>query len=160
MKAREIDGSDTDSHDTDSHNEERAMTTPTEPIAIATKVTGTFDEVVTRTRAALAEQGFGILTEIDMQATLKAKLDEDMEKYLILGACNPPLAHRAVSVDRQIGLLLPCNVVVREDTTTENSFFVEAMNPALMVQVSGEPGLESVAADAAVKLRAAVTSIV
>lgn len=104
------------------------MTTPTEPIAIATKVTGTFDDVVTRTRGALAEQGFGILTEIDMQATLKAKLDEDMEKYLILGACNPPLAHRAVSVDRQIGLLLPCNVVVREDTTTENSFFVEAMN--------------------------------
>ena len=60
------------------------MTTPTEPIAIATKVTGTFDDVVTRTRGALAEQGFGILTEIDMQATLKAKLDEDMEKYLIL----------------------------------------------------------------------------
>ncbi len=104
--------------------------------------------------------GFGILTEIDMQATLKAKLDEDMEKYLIMGACNPPLAHRAVSVDRQIGLLLPCNVVVREDTTTENSFFVEAMNPALMVQVSGEPGLESVAADAAVKLRAAVDSLI
>jgi uncharacterized protein (DUF302 family) len=63
-------------------------------------------------------------------------------------------------VDRQIGLLLPCNVVVREDTTTENSFFVEAMNPALMVHLSGEPGLESVAADAAVKLRAAVDSLI
>ncbi|MDI9916019.1 DUF302 domain-containing protein [Rhodococcus sp. IEGM 1379] len=128
-------------------------------IAIGTKVSGTFDDVVTRTRQALAEQGFGILTEIDMQATLKAKLGEDMEKYLILGACNPALAHRAVTVDRQIGLLLPCNVVVREDTETENSFFVEAMNPDLMVQVSGDAGLESVAADAAVKLRAAIDAL-
>lgn len=127
---------------------------------LTTEVAAPYAATVEAVRAALTKQGFGILTEIDMQATLKAKLDEDMEKYLILGACNPPLAHRAVSVDRQIGLLLPCNVVVREDTTTENSFFVEAMNPALMVQVSGEPGLESVAADAAVKLRAAVDSLI
>ena len=160
IEANDIEANDIEANGTEADDKERAMTTPTGPIAIATKVTGTFDDVVTRTRAALAELGFGILTEIDMQATLKAKLDEDMEKYLILGACNPPLAHRAVSVDRQIGLLLPCNVVVREDTTTENSFFVEAMNPALMVQVSGEPGLESVAADAAVKLRAAVDSLI
>ncbi|NMM82949.1 ABC transporter [Rhodococcus sp. SRB_17] len=128
-------------------------------IAIGTKVSGTFDDVVARTRQALSEQGFGVLTEIDMQATLKAKLGEDMEKYLILGACNPTLAHRAVTVDRQIGLLLPCNVVVREDTEAENSFFVEAMNPDLMVQVSGDAGLESVAADAAVKLRAAIEAL-
>ncbi|MCJ0902926.1 DUF302 domain-containing protein [Rhodococcus sp. ARC_M6] len=128
-------------------------------IAIGTKVSGTFDDVVARTRQALSEQGFGVLTEIDMQATLKAKLGEDMEKYLILGACNPTLAHRAVTVDRQIGLLLPCNVVVREDTEAENSFFVEAMNPDLMVQVSGEAGLESVAADAAVKLRTAIEAL-
>lgn len=136
------------------------MDIPAEPgIAIGTTATGTFDDVVTRTRDALAEQGFGILTEIDMQATLEAKLGQDMEKYLILGACNPLLAHRAVSVDRQIGLLLPCNVVVREDTSGEGTFIVEAMNPALMVQVSGEPDLESVAADAAVKLRAAIASV-
>ena len=128
-------------------------------IAIGTKVSGTFDDVVARTRQVLSEQGFGVLTEIDMQATLKAKLGEDMEKYLILGACNPALAHRAVTVDRQIGLLLPCNVVVREDAEAENSFFVEAMNPDLMVQVSGESGLESVASDAAVKLRAAIEAL-
>ncbi|MDF2470488.1 MAG: hypothetical protein K0Q61_2860, partial [Rhodococcus erythropolis] len=84
METREIEANDIEANGTEADDKERAMTTPTGPIAIATKVTGTFDDVVTRTRAALAEQGFGILTEIDMQATLKAKLDEDMEKYLIL----------------------------------------------------------------------------
>ncbi|MFE4500600.1 DUF302 domain-containing protein [Rhodococcus sp. NPDC056743] len=128
-------------------------------IALGTKVSGTFDDVVARTREALSTQGFGILTEIDMQATLKAKLGEDMEKYLILGACNPQLAHRAVGVDRQIGLLLPCNVVVREDTSADDSFFVEAMNPDVMVQVSDEDGLETVAAEAADKLRAAISTL-
>jgi uncharacterized protein (DUF302 family) len=128
-------------------------------IALGTKVSGTFDNVVARTREALSTQGFGILTEIDMQATLKAKLGEDMEKYLILGACNPQLAHRAVGVDRQIGLLLPCNVVVREDTSAEDSFYVEAMNPDVMVQVSDESGLEAVATEAAAKLRAAISAL-
>ena len=107
-------------------------------IALATSVRATFDDAVARTREALAEQGFGVLTEIDMKATLKSKLDEDMENYVILGACNPPLAHRAVNVDRQIGLLLPCNVVVRTDPDDQNTVLVEAMNPQLLVDVTGE----------------------
>ena len=128
-------------------------------LALSTTLHTTFADAVERTRKALSEQGFGILTEIDMKATLKAKLGEDMEDYLILGACNPPLAHRAVNVDRQIGLLLPCNVVVRADTATENSVIVDAMNPALMVEVTGEAGLKDVAADATTKLRAAIDSL-
>jgi uncharacterized protein (DUF302 family) len=69
-----------------------------------------FDETVERTRTALSDNGFGVLTEIDVRATLKSKLDQDMEPYLILGACNPQLAHQALEVERDIGLLLPCNV--------------------------------------------------
>lgn len=131
-------------------------------IALATRLDDTdFDTAVTRTKAALSEQGFGVLTEIDMQATLKAKLGEDMERYLILGACNPTLAHRAVGVMRQIGLLLPCNVVVRADTSTpgSTSVIIEAMNPQIMVEVTGEPGLASVAAEATAKLSAAIDTL-
>lgn len=128
-------------------------------LALATTLTVPFDEAVERTRAALADQGFGVLIEIDVQATLKKKLDEDMEPYLILGACNPPLAHRALGVQRQIGLLLPCNVVVRADADNPGTTLVEAMNPDLMVQVSGEPELESVARDAATKLQAAIDAL-
>ena len=116
-------------------------------------------EAVARTREALAGQGFGVLTEIDMKATLKAKLDQDMENYLILGACNPPLAHRAVNVDRQIGLLLPCNVVVRSDPSDDNRVLVEAMDPQLLVQVTGEPALQEVADEVTGKLRAALASL-
>ncbi|MGU3433956.1 DUF302 domain-containing protein [Actinomycetes bacterium M1A6_2h] len=129
-------------------------------IAITTTLNGVdFDTAVQRTREALAEQGFGILTEIDMQATMKAKIDVDMERYLILGACNPPLAHRAVGVMRQIGLLLPCNVVVREVPTDTDIIIVDAMNPDIMVQATGEPALGDVAGDAATKLRAAITAL-
>ena len=77
-------------------------------IAIATPLQTSFEDAVARTREALAEQGFGVLTEIDVKGTLKAKLGHDMEDYLILGACNPPLAHRAVEANRQIGSPLPC----------------------------------------------------
>lgn len=101
-----------------------------------------------------------MLTEIDMKATLKAKLGEDMENYLILGACNPPLAHRAVNADRQIGLLLPCNVAVRSDPAAgDDTVIVDAMDPQVMVRLSGEPGLREVADEAAAKLQAAIDSL-
>ncbi|MGW6376371.1 DUF302 domain-containing protein [Rhodococcus sp. NPDC055112] len=128
-------------------------------LALSTTVQTSFADAVERTRKALQEQGFGVLTEIDMRATLKAKLDVDMEDYLILGACNPPLAHRAVTIDRQIGLLLPCNVIVRSDPAADGTVTVEAMNPELMVQVTGEPALEAVAEEAGTRLRAAIASL-
>ncbi|CAN5790745.1 DUF302 domain-containing protein [soil metagenome] len=128
-------------------------------IALSAAVSGSFQDVVKNVRDALSKQGFGVLTEIDMKATLKAKLGVDMEEYLILGACNPPLAHRAVDIDRQIGLLLPCNVVVRIDRTDPTSVLVEAMNPQLLVDVTGEPALRDVADEVTAKLQAAIDSL-
>ena len=115
-----------------------------------------FTEAVARVREALKAQGFGVLTEIDVQATLRDKLGQDMEDYLILGACNPPLAHRAIDADRKIGLLLPCNVVVR---TAGDQTLIEALNPQIMVQVAGQPSLKSVADEATSRIRAALDSL-
>ncbi len=115
-----------------------------------------FDDAVARTREALQEQGFGVLTEIDVQATLKNKLDLDMEQYLILGACNPALAHRALEVERGIGLLLPCNVVVRR---SGDETLVQALDPQVMVNLPGRPELQPVADDAAARLSAALAAV-
>ncbi|MFF9451251.1 DUF302 domain-containing protein, partial [Streptomyces althioticus] len=93
-----------------------------------------FDTATAAVRQALADQGFGILTEIDVRATLRAKLGHDMEDYLILGACSPPLAHQALEADRSIGLLLPCNVVVRRDG---DHTLVQALDPGTMVTLTG-----------------------
>jgi len=128
-------------------------------LALTATLRTSFDDAVERTRKALSEQGFGVLTEIDMKATLKAKLGENMEDYVILGACNPPLAHRAVTVDRQIGLLLPCNVVVRTDPDDPETVVVDAMNPQMMVQVADQPGLAEVADDATTALQAAIDAL-
>jgi uncharacterized protein (DUF302 family) len=128
-------------------------------IAIAAELHTAFDDAVARTRQALAEQGFGVLTEIDVKATLKTKLGADMEDYLILGACNPPLAHRAVEANRQIGLLLPCNVVVRTDPDHAGTVLVEAMNPGLLVEVTDDPELRPVAEQVNDKLQAAIDSL-
>ena len=128
-------------------------------IALSTTLHTTFDDAVTRIREALAQQGFGVLTEIDMKATLKAKLGEDMKPSLILGACNPPLAHRAVSVDPQIGLLLPCNVVVRDDPTEKGAVLVEALNPQLLFELTNEPALKELAEQVATKLQAAINIV-
>ncbi len=128
-------------------------------IALSTKLHTSFDDAVKRTRDALAQQGFGVLTEIDMKATLKAKLSEDMEDYLILGACNPQFAHRAVNVDRRIGVLLPCNVVVRADPAEPDTVIIDAMNPRLMVDVTEEPGLVEIADAVAGRLQQAIDSL-
>ncbi|MDQ2749700.1 MAG: DUF302 domain-containing protein [Actinomycetota bacterium] len=116
-----------------------------------------FADTVERTRAALAEQGFGVLTEIDVAATMKAKLGKEMEPYLILGACNPPLAHQALLADPSIGLLLPCNVVVR--TIDETHTLVEAMDPGVMVTATGNPDLADVANQARTRLQVALTDL-
>ncbi|MGB3303914.1 DUF302 domain-containing protein [Gordonia sp. (in: high G+C Gram-positive bacteria)] len=128
-------------------------------IAIATTIDAPLDDAIAKTREALAAQGFGVLTEIDMAATLKAKIGAEMEGYVILGACNPPLAHSAVTAERQIGLLLPCNVVVRSDVDNPQRSIVEAMNPQLMVTVVDNPDLVAVADSATEKLTAAIESL-
>ena len=115
-----------------------------------------FAEAVARVREALKAQGFGVLTEIDVQATLHDKLGQDMEDYLILGACNPSLAHRALAIDPSIGLLLPCNVVVRTDA---GQTIIEALDPQTMVTVTGQPSLKPVADEAANRLKTALDSL-
>jgi uncharacterized protein (DUF302 family) len=104
-----------------------------------------FDEAVQRVTQELAKEGFGILTEIDVQATLKKKLGHDMPPYRILGACNPPFAHQALTAEPQIGLLLPCNVVVRQDAGGKVN--VEFMDPEAVLQLVGRPEVEPIAAE-------------
>jgi uncharacterized protein (DUF302 family) len=108
----------------------------------------------TRVEAALAEQGFGVLTEIDVAATLKKKLGKDVPAQLILGACNPRLADRALAAEPSIGLLLPCNVVVRD--RGDGHTIVSTIDPATMVGFTGNPALEPIAAEAALLLTAAL----
>jgi len=115
-----------------------------------------YDEALHRTREALKGQGFGVLTEIDVKATMKAKLDADMAPYIILGACNPPLAHRALTAEPEIGLLLPCNVVVRE---ADGGTVVEAMDPEAAMQMVDNPAVHEVARDAKERLLKALNAL-
>jgi uncharacterized protein (DUF302 family) len=117
-----------------------------------------YDQAVERTRAALKEQGFGVLTEIDVKATMKAKLDADFRPYVILGACNPPLAHRALGADLGIGMLLPCNVVVYDNL--DGTSAVEAMDPEAALSLVGDnPTIAEVAHEARARLRHALDSL-
>jgi uncharacterized protein (DUF302 family) len=120
-------------------------------------LTGEFDDVVRATKAALADHGFGVLTEIDMQQTLKAKVDKDMERYVILGACNPKLASAALDVEPHVGVLLPCNVVVRQ---VDDTVHVDALDPGLMVSMTSRDELAPIAADARRLLGEALAALV
>jgi uncharacterized protein (DUF302 family) len=110
-----------------------------------------------RVEAALSEQGFGVLTEIDVAATLKKKLGKEVAPQVILGACNPALADRALEAETSIGLLLPCNVVLR--SVGENRTVVEALDPAVMVTFTGNAALEPIAAEARARLDAALDAL-
>ncbi|MFJ3929299.1 MULTISPECIES: DUF302 domain-containing protein [unclassified Streptomyces] len=120
------------------------------------RLPGTFGETVEAVRRALSDQGFGVLTEIDAQAVLRARLGHEMEPYLILGACNPPLARQALETDRSIGLLLPCNVVVRAEG---EQVVVQAIDPSTMVTLTGDEAMAPVAVEAARRLDAALAAL-
>ena len=120
-------------------------------------VDGEFDETVDAVVDALGDAGFGVLCDIDVQATLKEKLDEDFRDYRILGACNPPLAHEAMSEELELGALLPCNVVVY--SRDDGEIGVSAIDPRVMLSVVDNPDLDAVADEVADRLTAAVESV-
>lgn len=115
-----------------------------------------FDEVLAATRAALADEGFGVLTEIDVKATMKAKLDVDRDEYVILGACNPPLAHQALEAEPELGVLLPCNVVVYR---TGGRTRVSAVAAEQMLGMVGNEQLKPVAGEVAERLDRVLAAI-
>ena len=128
------------------------------PLTFGTRLEGTLAEVRPAVEAALKAEGFGVLTEIDVQATLHARLGLDMEPYVILGACNPALAHRAIVADPSVGALLPCNVVLRADPSG-HGIVVEAMDPIAGLALLGSPAIESVAVEAASRLGRVIRSL-
>lgn len=123
----------------------------------AKKISGDFQSVVSRTTEALAEQGFGVLSDIDVQATLKKKLDVDFRKYRILGACNPPLAYKALTEEVELGLLLPCNVIVYE--VEPNACIVAAVDPVTNLSIVGNTALGPIAEEVRSRLRAVLDKL-
>lgn len=132
------------------------VTLTTQKYGFGTETTFAPHEAEAIMREALTEEGFGILTEIDVAATLKDKLDVSVAPYRILGACNPELARRALEVEHSIGLLLPCNVIVYE---TESGSAVEVLEPNLMAEMTGNPGLEDLGREARERLERALTKL-
>ena len=124
--------------------------------SFGTRIRTPMAETRQRVEAALRAEGFGVLTEIDVQATMKAKLGIDQGPYVILGACNPPLAHRALDVDPSIGALLPCNVVVRDDG---GETIVEAMDPMAVLGIVDDPAIRPIATEARERLERAIASL-
>ncbi len=115
-----------------------------------------FQQVIDRVTEELKKEGFGVLTTIDVQDTFKKKLNIDFKKYVILGACNPPFAHQALSADEEIGLLLPCNVIVYEK---EGSTVVRAFDPMTMVRILENDSVTAVAKEVEVRLRRVIAAI-
>jgi uncharacterized protein (DUF302 family) len=136
--------------------EVRSMTATKEVYGISTTTRLSYDEAVEKTKAELKEEGFGILCEIDVKKTMKEKLDVDFARYVILGACNPPLAHRALTAEPQLGLLLPCNVIVRE---AGEGVEVAAIDAKKMLSVVGRPELETIAEEVNGRLRKVIERI-
>jgi uncharacterized protein (DUF302 family) len=124
--------------------------------AIEVTTQRSFEDAIARVTATLAEQGFGVLTEIDVQATFKKKLDLDVRPYRILGACNPQFASRAIAAEPHVGVLMPCNVVVWEEGTHR---VITAMEPKIMVSVIDHPELAEVAAEASTRIHAALANV-
>ena len=131
------------------------MTTPSD-LGFGLRLDLPYEAAVEKVTEALKAEGFGILTEIDVKATLKKKLDVDFRRYIILGACNPPLAHRALSTQTEIGLLMPCNVIVYEDG---DGSVVSIADPNAMVQMTGNADLSDVAAEAREKLEKVIEAL-
>jgi uncharacterized protein (DUF302 family) len=123
----------------------------------AKEVELTFDEAIEKATAILKEKGFGILTEIDVKATLKAKIDVDFRPYTILGACNPPFAHKALQAESKIGTMLPCNVVVQQ--TDAGRVEVAAVDPAASMQAVENPDLEAIAGEVRDLLKAVIDEL-
>lgn len=134
------------------------MIAQTTPYGISVSVPLPYDAAVARTREALAAQGFGVLTEIDVTATLKAKLGVQFRPYVILGACNPPLAHRALTAERDIGLLLPCNVIVYAADAPGTSV-VAAMDPVAALALTGRTDIHDLATEVKGRLESALRAV-
>jgi uncharacterized protein (DUF302 family) len=122
-----------------------------------TQVELSFDDAIEKVTAELEKEGFGVLSDIDVAAKMKAKLDKDMPRYRILGACNPGLAWQAISAVEDIGLLLPCNVLVREDAS--GAVHVDFMDPQSVMSLVGDPGVEPLAAEVKARLQQVMAAL-
>jgi len=134
-----------------------AKTETTTRYGIGKSVSLPYEQAVERTRAALQEEGFGVLTEIDVKATLKKKLDVDFKKYVILGACNPPLAWQGFQAEPDIGLLLPCNVIVYEEGASRSR--VAVLDPLVQLGITGRKDIEPLANEARQRLERALSAL-
>jgi len=125
--------------------------------AFSTVLNTSYEEAVTKVTDALKEEGFGVLTEIDVKATLKKKLDKEFRKYVILGACNPPYAYRTLQADLDVGLLLPCNVIVYE--TNDRKAYVSGLNPVSALEIMKSEEVRKIAEEVSGKLKRVIDTV-